>query len=372
MSRSKKSSNLNPAALNNIPEEDDRWDQVVPSPAPQSLPATGPLSHATSTPRVSHVGNTSITAWNTSFEHYSDDVKILSKRTILSLIKGCKYPMRLYEKFNFSSNEKSLKNLNVIMLSKFKLFSCSNDGFLAVYVYTRPAEFCAQAPYRGCVDLLRECRRGSCSLPVTASAPPPLLIPPSRSLLSSRPFNLLNQLFMASVVCTPPTQLPGAPPTTPLTVKPVNTISTSVVALPDPREQDHTLAVSQTVHILPEVITALRKGWPEHISLACFNPKMVSTDNFGKIAKTMPKALEAFLITEKLHGRTGSEHALAIADFVRKTFQMVTNQDDYLECFPRYLIYTEQVLFDWKNNPKQRGVPFVFNEPRWARIEWGV
>ncbi|KAJ3804657.1 hypothetical protein F5876DRAFT_70451 [Lentinula aff. lateritia] len=345
MSRSKKSSNLNPAALNNIPEEDDRWDQVVPSPAPQSLPATGPLSHATSTPRVSHVGNTSITAWNTSFEHYSDDVKILSKRTILSLIKGCKYPMRLYEKFNFSSNEKSLKNLNVIMLSKFKLFSCSNDGFLAVYAYTRHPTAVAS----------------TCSENADTVHFSPIGLS-----------NLLNQLFMASVVCTPPTQLPGAPPTTPLTVKPVNTISTSVVALPDPREQDHTLAVSQTVHILPEAITALRKGWPEHISLACFNPKMVSTDNFGKIAKTMPKALEAFLITEKLHGRTGSEHALAIADFVQKTFQMVTNQDDYLECFPRYLIYTEQVLFDWKNNPKQRGVPFVFNEPRWAHIEWGV
>ncbi|KAJ3847697.1 hypothetical protein EV368DRAFT_68891 [Lentinula lateritia] len=184
--------------------------------------------------------------------------------------------------------------------------------------------------------------------------------------------------------------------------------SSSAVALPDPSEQDHTLAVSQTVRILPEVITALRKGWAEHISLAYFNPKMVcsnpanrrrsdnmvslsgsdlsikskdlshfdlarvSTDDFGEIAKTMPKALEAFLITEKSHGRTGSEHALAIADFVRKTFQMVTNRDDYLECFPTYLIYTEQVLFDWKNNPKQRGVPFVFNEPRWARIERGV
>lgn len=86
----------------------------------------------------------------------------------------------------------------------------------------------------------------------------------------------------------------------------------------------------------------------------------------------MPKALEAFLITEKSHGRTGSEHALAIADFVRRTFQMVINRDDYLECFPAYLIYTEQVLFDWKNNPKQRGVPFVFNEPRWSRIERGV
>ncbi|KAJ4486408.1 hypothetical protein C8R41DRAFT_868291 [Lentinula lateritia] len=167
----------------------------------------------------------------------------------------------------------------------------------------------------------------------------------------------------------------------------------SAVALPDPREQDPTLAVAQTVRILPEVITALRKGWPEHISLAYFNPKMVcsapanrrrsdntvslsgsdlrikskdlshfdlarvSTDDFGEIAKTMPKALEAFLITDKSHGRTGSDHAMALADFVRKTFQMVTNRDDYLECFPAYLIYTEQVLFDWKNNPKQRGVP---------------
>ncbi|KAJ3864722.1 hypothetical protein EV359DRAFT_63768 [Lentinula novae-zelandiae] len=185
-------------------------------------------------------------------------------------------------------------------------------------------------------------------------------------------------------------------------------IGTSTVALPDPSEQDHTMAVSQTVRILPEVISALRKGWPEHISIAYFNPKMVcsnpanrrrtdntvslsgtdlrikskdlshfdlarvSTDDFGEIAKTMPKALEAFLITEKSHGRTGSEHALAIADFVRRTFQMVTNRDDYLECFPAYLIYTEQVLFDWKNNPKQRGVPFVFNEPRWSRIERGV
>ncbi|KAJ3805062.1 hypothetical protein F5876DRAFT_70114, partial [Lentinula aff. lateritia] len=180
------------------------------------------------------------------------------------------------------------------------------------------------------------------------------------------------------------------------------------VALPDPREQDPTLAVAQTVRILPEVITALRKGWPEHISLAYFNPKMVcsapanrrrsdntvslsgsdlrikskdlshfdlarvSTDDFGEIAKTMPKALEAFLITDKSHGRTGSDHAMALAEFVRKTFQMVTNRDDYLECFPAYLIYTEQVLFDWKNNPKQRGVPFVFNEPRWSRIERGV
>ncbi|KAJ3813310.1 hypothetical protein F5876DRAFT_74031 [Lentinula aff. lateritia] len=126
----------------------------------------------------------------------------------------------------------------------------------------------------------------------------------------------------------------------------------SAVALPDPSEQDHTMAVSQTVRILPEVITALRKGWSDHISLAYFNPKMVcsnpanrrrtdntvsllgtdlrikskdlshfdlarvSTDDFGEIAKTMPKALEAFLITEKSHGRTGSDHALAIADFV--------------------------------------------------------
>ncbi|GAW04831.1 hypothetical protein LENED_006645 [Lentinula edodes] len=182
----------------------------------------------------------------------------------------------------------------------------------------------------------------------------------------------------------------------------------SAVALPDPREQDPTLAVAQTVRILPEVISALRKGWPEHISLAYFNPKMVcsapanrrrsdntvslsgsdlrikskdlshfdlarvSTDDFGEIAKTMPKALEAFLITDKSHGWTGSDHAMALADFVRKTFQMVTNRDDYLECFPAYLIYTEQVLFDWKNNPKQRGVPFVFNEPRWSRIERGV
>ncbi|KAJ3937828.1 MAG: hypothetical protein NXY57DRAFT_1057681, partial [Lentinula lateritia] len=180
------------------------------------------------------------------------------------------------------------------------------------------------------------------------------------------------------------------------------------VALPDPREQDPTLAVAQTVRILPEVITALRKGWPEHISLAYFNPKMVcsapanrrhsdntvslsgsdlrikskdlshfdlarvSTDDFGEIAKTMPKALEAFLIIDKSHGRMGSDHAMALADFVRKTFQMVTNRDDYLECFPAYLIYMEQVLFDWKNNPKQRGVLFVFNEPRWSRIERGV
>ncbi|KAJ4499665.1 hypothetical protein C8R41DRAFT_863982 [Lentinula lateritia] len=139
------------------------------------------------------------------------------------------------------------------------------------------------------------------------------------------------------------------------------------VALPDPREQDPTLAVAQTVRILPEVITALRKGWPEHISLAYFNPKMVcsapanrrhsdntvslsgsdlrikskdlshfdlarvSTDDFGEIAKTMPKALEAFLIIDKSHGRMGSDHAMALADFVRKTFQMVTNRDDYLE-----------------------------------------
>ncbi|KAJ3925009.1 MAG: hypothetical protein NXY57DRAFT_1044466 [Lentinula lateritia] len=182
----------------------------------------------------------------------------------------------------------------------------------------------------------------------------------------------------------------------------------SAVALPDPREQDPTLAVAQTVRILPEVITALRKGWLEYISLAYFNPKMVciapanrrrsdntvsllgtdlqikskdlshfdlarvSTDDFGEIAKTRPKALEAFLITDKSHGRTGSNHAMALADFVRKTFQMVTNRDDYLECLSAYLIYMEQVLFDWKNNPKQRGVPFVFNEPRWSRIERGV
>ncbi|KAJ3924837.1 MAG: hypothetical protein NXY57DRAFT_968931 [Lentinula lateritia] len=179
----------------------------------------------------------------------------------------------------------------------------------------------------------------------------------------------------------------------------------SAVALPDPREQDPTLVVTQTVRVLPEVITALRKGWPEHISLAYFNPKMVcsapanrrrsdntvslsgsdlrikskdlshfdlarvSTDNFGEIAKTMPKALEAFLITDKSHGRTGLDHAMALADFVRKTFQMVTNCDDYLECFPAYLIYTEQVLFDWKNNPKQRVVPFVFDEPHWVRVK---
>ncbi|KAJ3904587.1 hypothetical protein F5879DRAFT_989101 [Lentinula edodes] len=94
------------------------------------------------------------------------------------------------------------------------------------------------------------------------------------------------------------------------------------LALLDPSEQDHTMAVSQTVRILPEVITALRKDLRiKSKDLSHFDLARVSTDDFGKIAKTMPKALEAFLIMEKSHSRTGSEHALAIADFPISSIQ---------------------------------------------------
>ncbi|GAW08629.1 hypothetical protein LENED_010700 [Lentinula edodes] len=43
MSRSNKPSNLDPAALNNMPEEDKQWDQVASFPPPRPPPATGPL-----------------------------------------------------------------------------------------------------------------------------------------------------------------------------------------------------------------------------------------------------------------------------------------------------------------------------------------